>query len=174
MIDVGIARAAMIVDRIFQRKKKTTTAANIAPRTRCSSMAWSEFSINSDWSRTMATLKSGGSVGMIWAIRSLTFLMRATVLEPDCLRTPNATAGLPSSESVFVGSAPLSSTRPISLNLIEKLSLVAMTMLLKSSTLLSLLMVLKPIVFAPSTNVPPGSSWFCAVTALVTCETVRL
>ena len=44
----GIASAAMIVVLIFQRKKKTTTAAQRPPRTRCSSIACSEFSINSD------------------------------------------------------------------------------------------------------------------------------
>ena len=48
MIDVGMARAAMIVERKFHKNRKTTTAAKIAPRTRCSSMAWSEFSMNSD------------------------------------------------------------------------------------------------------------------------------
>ena len=71
MIEVGIASAAMIVERTFQRKRKTTIAANIAPRTRCSSIACSEFSINSDWSRMIAILKSFGSVGMICAIRCL-------------------------------------------------------------------------------------------------------
>src|SRR3954452_8241343 len=103
MIDVGIANAAITVERIFQRKKKTTTAANIAPRTRCSSIAWREFSIKSDWSRTTATLKSLGKVGMIVAIRSLTLLINATVFAPDCLRTPTATAGLPSSDNVLLG-----------------------------------------------------------------------
>ena len=39
MIEIGIANAAMMVDLKFQRKKKTTTAANRPPRIRCSSIA---------------------------------------------------------------------------------------------------------------------------------------
>jgi len=47
-----------------------------------------------------------------------------------------------------------------SLNLIGKPFFVAMTMSLNSSTFVSLLIVRSPTVFAPSTKVPPGSSWF--------------
>jgi hypothetical protein len=50
-----------------------------------------EFSINSDWSRVTATFKSGGSVGMISAILSLTPEISATVFEPDCLRMASET-----------------------------------------------------------------------------------
>ena len=37
MIDVGMAIAAMSVERQFQRKTSTTSAARIDPSTRCSS-----------------------------------------------------------------------------------------------------------------------------------------
>ena len=47
------------------------------------------FSINSDWSRTMAILRSEGRFGMIWSIRPLMLLMTAMVLAPDCLRIAN-------------------------------------------------------------------------------------
>ena len=39
MMETGIARAAIKVERKFQRKMKTIIAAKIAPRTRCSSIA---------------------------------------------------------------------------------------------------------------------------------------
>ena len=53
MIDVGIARAAMSVERQFHRKTSTTSAARMEPMTRCSCTAWVEASTNTDWSRTI-------------------------------------------------------------------------------------------------------------------------
>ncbi len=52
MIDVGIAIAAMIVERKFARNSSTTSAARIEPTTRCSSTLWIDASMNSDLSRT--------------------------------------------------------------------------------------------------------------------------
>ena len=53
MIDVGIAIAAMIVERQFPRNSSTTSAAaRIEPTMRCSSTLWIDASMNSDWSRT--------------------------------------------------------------------------------------------------------------------------
>ena len=56
MIEVGMAMAAMIVERRLARKSSTTSAARIEPTTRCSSTLWIEASMNSDWSRTTRTL----------------------------------------------------------------------------------------------------------------------
>ena len=55
MIDVGIAIAAMIVERKLPRNSSTTSAARIEPTIRCSSTLWIDASMNSDWSRTMRT-----------------------------------------------------------------------------------------------------------------------
>ncbi len=52
MIDVGMAIAAMIVERQFQRKTSTTAAARIEPTTRCSSTLWIDALMNSERSRT--------------------------------------------------------------------------------------------------------------------------
>ena len=48
MIEVGIATAAMIVDRKFPRNSSTTMAARIEPTIRCSSTLWIDASMNSD------------------------------------------------------------------------------------------------------------------------------
>ena len=56
MIDVGIATAAMNVDRQFQRKTSTTAAARIDPSTRCSSTLAIDALMNSDRSRTTRML----------------------------------------------------------------------------------------------------------------------
>ena len=55
MIDVGMAIAAMSVERQFQRKTSTTSAARIEPTTRCSSTLSIEARMNSDRSRTTRT-----------------------------------------------------------------------------------------------------------------------
>ena len=55
MIDVGMAIAAMIVERRFDRKSSTTSAARIDPTMRCSSTLWIEASMNSEVSRTTRT-----------------------------------------------------------------------------------------------------------------------
>ena len=52
MIDVGIAIAAMIVDRQFQRNTSTTAAARIEPTIRCSSTLRIDARMNSERSRT--------------------------------------------------------------------------------------------------------------------------
>jgi hypothetical protein len=56
MIEVGMAIAAMIVDRRLLRKSSTTSAARIEPTSRCSSTLWIAASMNSDRSRTMRRL----------------------------------------------------------------------------------------------------------------------
>ena len=48
MIEVGIAIAAMIVERRLPRKSSTTSAARIEPTTRCSSTLSIDASMNSD------------------------------------------------------------------------------------------------------------------------------
>jgi hypothetical protein len=52
-IDVGIAIAAMIVDRRLPRNNSTTKAARNEPTMRCSSTLRKEASMNSAWLRTM-------------------------------------------------------------------------------------------------------------------------
>ena len=56
MIDVGIAIAAMIVERRLPRNSSTTSAARIEPTIRCSSTLWIDASMNSDVSRTMRSV----------------------------------------------------------------------------------------------------------------------
>ena len=48
MIDVGIARAAIRVERQFHKKTSTTNAARIEPMMRCSCTAWVDASTNTD------------------------------------------------------------------------------------------------------------------------------
>jgi hypothetical protein len=55
MIDVGMAMAAMNVERRFHRNNSTTSAARIEPMTRCSSTLLIDASMNSDMSRTTRT-----------------------------------------------------------------------------------------------------------------------
>ena len=52
MMDVGIAMAAMMVERQFHRNTSTTAAARIDPKTRCSSTLSIDALMNSDRSRT--------------------------------------------------------------------------------------------------------------------------
>ena len=96
MIDVGIATAAMSVERKLRRKMKTTIAARMPPSTRCSSIACER---RVDELRVVADQRTstfGGSVCWISAMRALIASASATVLTPLCLRT--ATAGRPSVE----------------------------------------------------------------------------
>jgi hypothetical protein len=51
---VGMATAAIRVERALPKKTKTMSAAQSAPRTRCSLTVAMEFSMNSDWSRAMS------------------------------------------------------------------------------------------------------------------------
>ena len=53
MIEVGMAIAAMIVERTLVRKSSTTIAARIEPTIRCSSTLWIDASMKSEASRTM-------------------------------------------------------------------------------------------------------------------------
>ena len=55
-IDVGMAMAAMIVERKFPRKTRTTRAARSDPTTRCSSRLRIDDSMNVDVSRTVLTV----------------------------------------------------------------------------------------------------------------------
>ena len=114
MIDVGMAMAEIIVERKFQRKMKTTSAARSPPMIKCSSIACREFSINSDWSRTITNFRSLDRVGMTSAMRCLTARITATVFEPDCLRIANVTAAPPFRLEMELGSTPPSSTCPMS------------------------------------------------------------
>ena len=52
MIDVGMAIAAMNVERQFHRNTSTTAAARIEPTIRCSSTLLIDALMNSDMSRT--------------------------------------------------------------------------------------------------------------------------
>ena len=54
MMDVGIAIAAMSVERRFPRKRRTTRAARKPPRTRCSWTVSTAALMNCDWSRTIS------------------------------------------------------------------------------------------------------------------------
>ena len=52
MIEVGMAIAAMIVERTLVRNSSTTMAARIEPTIRCSSTLWIDASMKSEASRT--------------------------------------------------------------------------------------------------------------------------
>ena len=56
MIDVGMAIAAMIVERMFARNSNTTSAARMEPSTRCSSTLLMAASMNVERSRTTRAL----------------------------------------------------------------------------------------------------------------------
>ena len=117
MIDVGIAMAAMKVERTLQRKTKTTIAARMLPSIRCNWIECSAALMKIVWSPTIWVLTSRGSVGAISASRSFTASATATVFCPDCLETTRVTAGCPFRRaSVRCSSAP-SSTYPMSLSL---------------------------------------------------------
>ena len=63
MIDVGMARAAMIVLRKLPRKMSTTSDARIAPSTRCSRTASTLVRVLSMLSRMTCSFVPAGSVG---------------------------------------------------------------------------------------------------------------
>ena len=63
MIDVGIAIAAINVERKLHRNRKTTIDARIEPTIRCSSIACSEFSIKIELSPMIRISKPFGRVG---------------------------------------------------------------------------------------------------------------
>ncbi|HEX8852938.1 MAG TPA: efflux RND transporter permease subunit [Pyrinomonadaceae bacterium] len=110
MIEVGIAMAAMKVERKLHRKMKTTMAARMPPSMRCVSIALSDALMKTDWSPTTSALNPGGSVGSISRKRSLTASATATVFCPDCFETTSVTAGCPFKRASVRGSSAPSST----------------------------------------------------------------
>src|SRR5215204_5944608 len=92
-IDVGMAIAAMKVERQFHRNTRTTAAARIEPTIRCSSTLLIDALMNSDMSRTTRMSYPGGTVdAMSWS-RSLTESTTWTVFVPDWRRTVTSTVG---------------------------------------------------------------------------------
>src|SRR5512139_1145991 len=69
MMEVGMAIAAITVERKFQRKKATTSAAKIEPRTRCSLTVAIDALMYSEESRTTRTSYPGVMVGVVSASR---------------------------------------------------------------------------------------------------------
>ena len=94
MMDVGIAIAAMSVERQFQRNTSTTSAARIEPTMRCSSTVLIDARMNSDRSRTTITLYPGGVIALMSASRSFTASTIATVFTPDWRRMVRSTGRL--------------------------------------------------------------------------------
>ena len=109
-MDVGIAMAAMSVERRLPRKRRTTSAARKPPRRRCSWTVSTAALMNSPWSRTISVVYPAGSCGAISARRPLSASMTAIVFVPDCLRTERTTVGTPSFEAARSASSSLSST----------------------------------------------------------------
>ena len=93
--EVGIASAAMRVERKLQRKMKTTIAARMLPSIKWVWMASMEALMKIDWSPTTWVLNPAGRLGSISASRCLTESATATVFCPDCLETTSVTAGWP-------------------------------------------------------------------------------
>ncbi len=56
MMEVGMAMAAIRVERQLRRKSSTTRAARIAPTIRCSWTVLTEALMKSDWSRMISIL----------------------------------------------------------------------------------------------------------------------
>ena len=110
MIDVGMAMAAMIVERQFQRNTSTTPAARIDPKIRCSSTLRMDALMNSDMSRTTRMSYPGGTSGFRSASFSFTASTTATVFVPDCRRTVTSTVGSPLRLAFVSASAIESST----------------------------------------------------------------
>ena len=111
---VGMATAAMIVERALPRKAKTISAAQMAPRTRCSFTAPTAFSMNSDWSRAMSIEYPAGRRTLRSRRRSFTVLTTSTVLVPLCLRTLRMTVARWPLKPADTASAVPSSTMPMS------------------------------------------------------------
>src|SRR4029453_4430151 len=93
MIEVGIAIAAIRVERQFQRNTSTTAAASIEPTIRGSSTLLIDALMNSDMSRTTRMSYPAGTVDTISDNRSLTESTTWTVLVPDWRRTVTSTVG---------------------------------------------------------------------------------
>ncbi len=168
MIDAGIATAAISVERKLRRNSRTMMAARMPPSTRCSSMACSDARMNSESSRISRTSKVGGSVALISAIRARMASASATVLTPLCFRMAIETAGLPFSIETDVGVAPVSSTVPMSRIRIGELPRVATTRSSKSSGRVNRPTVRTDSSRSPCSSRPPGSSRFCARSAVAT------
>ena len=129
--------------------------------------------MNSESSRTMRTSNVGGSDFWISAMRSRMASASATVFTPLCLRMAIETAGLPLSIDTELGTAPVSSTVPMSRMRIDWLPRVATTSSRKSSGRLRRPTVRTDSSRVPCSRRPPGSSRFWARRAVATSEVER-
>ena len=114
MIEVGIAIAAMIVERRLFRNRSTTSAARMEPTIRCSSTLSMAASMNSEVSRTSRRSYPAGSVVLTSSSRRFTSVTTSTVFVPDWRRTWSRTVPLPFRFAIVSGSASPSSTRATS------------------------------------------------------------
>ena len=170
----GMAMLAMSVPRQSCRKKKTVNATSTMPSTR-----WNETSsrlrrMNLDWSRTMSSRTSGGSVARSCSRRSFSAAMSFTELEPLCLRMTSVTAFSPSSRASVRGSSTPSVTVATWPSRIGWPPLFATIRRSNSATLSSRPSVRRTSSRAPCSTRPPGTSMFCAASAARTSSTVRL
>src|SRR5574341_1316328 len=112
MIEVGMAMAAIRVERQLRRNSSTTRAARMAPTIRCSWTVLTDSLMYSAWSRTTSRLYPTGSRPVSAASRPRTAWTTATVLVPDCFLTARMTAALPSTLAAVSDSSVPSSTVP--------------------------------------------------------------
>jgi hypothetical protein len=173
-IEVGMAMAAMTVERQLRRNSSTTRAARKAPTTRCSWTVSTAALMYSDSSRTIRSVYPAGNRVWISARRSFTPSITATVLVPDCRRMARSTAAWPSMlAAVSVSSVP-SSAEPTSRSLICVPLRVATTRPSNSDTALTRPFMRKVSSRGPWFTVPPGSWRFWFATARDTSAAVRL
>ena len=173
MMDVGMAIAAMRVDRQFQRKTSTTSAASTEPVTRCSSTVLTDARMKDDMSRTTTTSYPGGVSALRSASRSVTASTICTTLTPDWRRIASSTVGLPLTFARVVASAIPSSMVATSRSRIGWPSRSATTTSPNSWTDCTRPRVRSVIDWEPASTRPPGISAFCACSARETSVTVR-
>ncbi len=105
-----MAMAAMMVERTFHRKRKTTSAASRPPSMRCVLIESTAALMKMDWSPTICVRTPFFvSAGSSSARRSFRASATSTEFCPDCFETMSVTAGWPFSRAeVRCSSAPSS------------------------------------------------------------------
>jgi hypothetical protein len=114
-MEMGIARAAMMVLRRLPRNTKTTRAAKMAPRIRCSRTAATLVRMVRELSRRISSFTPVfAKVGASSSMRSRKASTTATVLASLCLLIDSTTAGSPLLMARVSPSSCPSSTRATS------------------------------------------------------------
>ena len=95
MMEMGIAKKAINVERSEPIKISTITPARKPPKIKCSSTVCTDALMLPDWSSIRLISISWGSVGLISSSFSFTPSITDSVFVPDCFLTSSVTARLP-------------------------------------------------------------------------------